>query len=513
MTSRDRWIQATAATALITALVGGTAGYGLRFRTDTYRRDLEQRLSLFFQLPTEVGRVEPHTLHSRVFRDVRIWLPDRRDRVFDCPLAIWTQAPGGRASGLQLDLVGGTLSIGSEQWLPEDYRRVLRAAFTRNLADLDLRLVRFQGVDFAWPRRGARLTAEHVTGQVVFDGQRRGEAMLVASSLNGVRVAEPVHIFALVRPEEDDFLPEVRLTVPKLPIATLQLDQPLRAPVHSGRFEGTIVYRQHGEAETVHVSGRAEGLALRELTAGAPFGPIDGWLQLRIEDSTIAGSPPVLESIRLSGQLDDLAIGPLLQRAGYRGVDGRAAVRIDQLHLQGSQVRELSAGGRLGGVSLEPLTGALGRGVIRGDLSVLLNSLRITDDQIATLDADLQVRPPRNSPGTIDREMLLNTFTRLIGVSLPEQILPEKIEYAQIGAKLLANRGRLRVLGRVGPHGRAILVLRLLGQEVPVPPPTETFSIQPVLDDMQLRLRRLNRETIRRWWWSPPPSQPASRTS
>ncbi len=506
MTARDRLLQAISLTVIVTAMLGTTAGYGLHFRTQGYRRNVEARLSDFFQLPTEVGRVEPHTLHSRVFRDVRIWLPGRRDRIFFCPTAVWRQAGRGPVPDLYLELNGGTLAIGSEQWLPEDYRRVLRSAFTRNLADLNMRLVEFHGMDLVWPRRDGRLTAENVSGRIVFDDHHRGEATLVSQSLNGYKVVDPVHIHALVRPTEEDFLPEVRLTFPRLPLASLNLDRLLGKPVRSGQFGGTITYHQRGLAEDVRLSGQAEGLELRELTAGAAFGPTEGRISLRIDDARIEDSPPRLTHIRFGARIEGLDLGPLARRAGYPEISGRAGIVVHQAHVEGRRLREFSAGGRIEGVPVEGLTRRLGQGIIRGNLSVRLNALRIIDDRIASLDADVEVVPPRGRPGTIDREFLLGTIRGMIGLQVPEQMLPPRIEYARIGAKLLINEGRLRLFGLVGPGRTAIIVLRLLGQDVPIPAPTDTFSIQSVLDRIQSRARDVDLETLKTWWRSPPPA-------
>ncbi|MGB9623365.1 MAG: hypothetical protein ACPMAQ_00745, partial [Phycisphaerae bacterium] len=132
--------------------------------------------------------------------------------------------------------------------------------------------------------------------------------------------------------------------------------------------------------------------------------------------------------------------------------------------------------------------------------------------QIAALDADIDVGPPAGHAGTIDRQLLLGTFKDLLGLNLPEQLLPERIEFARIGAKVLVNEGRLRLLGTAGENRDALVVLRLLGQDIPIPAPTETFSIRSVLDRMQARARGVDLETLKRWWRGPgAPGRPASR--
>ena len=517
MGARNRFIPALLVALLGSAMLWGTLGYAAYFRSDCYRRRTAARLARFFQLPVEIGRVEPYTFHGRVFRDVSIWLPDRRDRVFFCPAAIWREAgPSGRPD-IFLDLAGGTLTIGSESWLPEDYRYILRSALTENLSRVSLRRVLLHGMELVWPKGSGRLVAEGVTGEIAFHDNQHGDATFVSRRLNGCEVTEPIHIYARVQPGQDDFLPEVQLTVPRLPIATLKLDRLLGSPIRTGYFDGRITYHQREGAEYVQLSGQADGLELRELTQHAPFGPLAGRLTLRIEDAHIAALPKSgLESIRFNGRVEELDLGALAAWAGYPGIAGRANLIVYQAFLEGRRLREFSAGGRIDAVRLEQITRLLGRGEIRGDLTIRLNAVRIVDDQIAALDADIDVVPPAGGAGTIDRQLLLGTFKDLLGLSLPEQLLPERIEFARIGAKVLANEGRLRLLGTAGENRDAMLVLRLLGQDIPIPAPTETFSIRSVLDRMQARARGVDLETLKRWWRSPgaasrPASEPAWR--
>lgn len=517
MGTRNRLIPALAIAFVISGVLWGTAGYALYFRTEHYRHKVETELADFFRLPVQLGRVEPNTLHSRVFRDVTIWLPNRRDRVFSCPTATWRESGSGSKPDVYLDLADGVLSIGSEFWLPEDYRRVLRSAFSRDIDRINLRQVLFHGMRLVWPKGRTRIVADDVTGEIVFDDKHRGEATFVSRCLNDHPTSEPIHIYALVRPREEEFLPEVHLTVPKLPISVLNLDQLVNAPIRTGEFEGRIIYRQHGTAEDVQLSGQADGLELRELTEHAPFGPVAGRLSLRIEDAQIAALPEAgLKSIRFSGRVQGLDFGPLAKRAGYPEIVGHANLIVYQAFLDEGHLRELSAGGRIEGVPLAGITRRLGRGSLQGELLLRINALRIVDDQIASLDADVDITPPKGHAGTIDRELLLGTFKGLIGMSLPEQMFPEQIEYARMGAKLFVHDGRLRLLGSVGPGRQAMILLRLLGQDIPIPAPTETFSIQSLIDRAQAGARNVDLETIRRWWRSPPTatqpnSQPTTR--
>ena len=513
MTFRSRAVLAAAMTSAATAVVGGTLAYALYFRTDAYRRDVEARLTDFFQLPTEVGRIEPHTFRSRVFRDVRIWLPDRRDGIFTCPVAVWTRSRSADHAGVLLDLNGGRLSIGSDRWLPEDYRRVLRSAFSKNLADLNIRQVNLNGMDLIWPRSDASLTAEKVTGRIIFDGNRQGRATLITQSLNGREVAAPIHIFARLAPGEDDFLPEVRLSVPDMPIAALNLDRVLRAPIATGRFEGTITYRQRGPVEDIEITGEADNLDLGELTARVPFGPIEGRVSVRIDGARIRDG--LLESLRFSGRLDQLVLGPLARRAGYPEITGRLYLRVLEAQLEDRRLLKLTATGRIESVSLDAFTRRLGRGMVRGDLAVRLNAVQIVDEKLTALDADFDVQPSPGRPGTIDRELLVGALRELIGSQVLqslEKLLPERISYAHIGGKVLAQNGRIRILGasRDGRHD-SLITLRVLEQEIPLAAPTRTFPVQSLLDAVGAQARGIDLRALRNWWTTDSRPAPTSR--
>src|SRR5262245_48624099 len=85
--------------ALVGTSIGGTAWYGFRLRSEAYRRRVTEHLSQFFDLPCDVGRIRGRTFSSRLFEDVDIWLPDRRDRVFSCKQAVWQEnKTNGRVS-------------------------------------------------------------------------------------------------------------------------------------------------------------------------------------------------------------------------------------------------------------------------------------------------------------------------------------------------------------------------------------------------------------------------------
>jgi hypothetical protein len=510
MTVRARLLTAAATAVLLSGILSVSAGYGLYYRSDTYRHDIEAGLTDFFGLPVEVGRVEAHTLRSRVFRDVSMWLPDRRDRICSIPVALWMERGGGPTPDLQLDLTGGSIAIGSAQWQTEDYWRVLRAAFTRNLTRVNLRQVRLNGIELTWPQM--RITAERVTGRIDFDDKHDGTATLVTDSLNGHKVADPIHIQARLEPAADDFVREVRLTVPPLPLQSLQLDSLLGTAVTSGQFQGTIAYRQNGGTQTIQIAGNADGINLRELTGRIPFGPIEGRAGLRIEEAELQVRPQRdLRKIHFAAKVDDLELGPLLQRAGYPNVRGRTQLSVDDALIADGEIRQLLARGELRDCPMESLTRQLGAGVITGTLRVKLDSLQILNDELSALNATLDVLPMKGRPGTIERRLLLGVLRESLGLPIPrelESMIPEQIEYSQMGGKLFVENGQLRVFGSAASDHQSVVTLRLLGQDFPIPPPKGAISLASVQRHVRTRARAVDFDQFKRWWLT---TAPASR--
>lgn len=509
MTSRERLVVAVAIALVLGGVLGISLGVGMYYRSDRYRHNIECELTEFFALPIEVGRVEAHTFRSRVFRDITIWLPDRRDRICSIPAAVWSEGANGSRTDLFLDLTSGTITIGSQQWLHEDYWKVLRATFTKNLTDVNLRQVRLNGMNLIWQNPRVRLSAENVTGRILFDKERRGEATLIAESLNGGKVAEPIHIFARVDPAADDFLPEMRLTVPTLPLSSLRLDGLIGSDAKNGRFQGTIAYFQRGQSQDVLISGQVDDLELRELTGRIPFGPLDGRVSLRIDDANLQILPErSLRSMRFAGQILGLEIAPLARRAGLNNLTGIARLSVHNGVIENGRVQEMLAGGQIARVPMEPLTRQLGEGIVRGDLNVDLYSLRVVSDEIVSLDAVAEVSPPK-AGGTIDRKLLLGVVRDSIGLTIPENLqslLPERIEYTRMGARLFVKDGRLHVLGSSSGKDPAMVTLRMLGQDLPIPPPSGSLDMNAILAKFKAGTREVDYQKFKKWWLTTAPA-------
>lgn len=472
-------------------ILGTTAAYGLYYRSEAYRQWVEGALVRFFGLPTDVAAIRPNTLESRLLRDIEMWLPGRRARIFHCPAAVW-DASGRVDGGTALHLYEPSITVGSEEWESHDYMAVLKASLLHDFSDLDIREVHFNDGQLAWPRHDLQIMAEGVNGIVTFDEQGRGEAVLTSQSLNGTRVAEPIRIRALIDPaNEDDFLPEVTLEVPPLPLATLGLDQVLQSRITRGSFAGRITLRQAEAADTVEISGRAEDVSLEEFTRRLEGGPLAGTVDLTIHRGMLLNRE--LCELRFDGELRDVVVDPLLQRFGLPAIGGKVNLRVDNGRLEGESVAALSLFGHWHHGSLAGLSQLLlGTPGVEGRLDVRINSLVVRDDEIASGNIDLLATPPADQPGTIDRDLLLGLLDKHLGLHLPAvvtRMLPESVEFVRGEAKLLIDGTRLQILTLPDPVGDgAILTIRIAGREMPLVRNIDhVFDLAPAIENARRR--------------------------
>ena len=123
---RRRWLLLWLLLIGVGGTLSATLGYGLYLRSGWYARRVAGRLTAFFDLPTEVGSILPLDLYGRELRDVQVWLPEKRGRVFRGNRIIWQRVPGDDGdSGYELKIRGGAFRIDSDRWGAQDYRRVL----------------------------------------------------------------------------------------------------------------------------------------------------------------------------------------------------------------------------------------------------------------------------------------------------------------------------------------------------------------------------------------------------
>ena len=465
---RRRRVAAAWGTWLVVAgVLTATVCHALYYRSDLYRRRLQAELGEFFGLPVEVGGVAPHSFTARQLKDVRVWLPEKRDLIFRCPLIVWDTAVPTEGGNIAIEIRRPVWMLGSEAWGSRDYMRVLQAGLRHNFQAARVGEVHLQQARLEWLWPGCPLYAEDVEGKLVFDRQGKGRANLECRRFNGYATSIPIQISARVDPQADDLIPEVALVVPDLPVAALGLDQMLQSRLTQGVFAGTIKLHQSPQGDRIVFSGRAGRVRLEEWTKRVPGGAISGLLDLTIEEAVLQDRQ--LRELRFRGEAGQLAIDSLLDQFGWPRMGGTAHLHVLDAHVTNSTVARLHVSGRWDGGSLDNLCRELlGKTGLQGRLRARINALIVENNQIVSGDVELSGEPANGKPGTIDRALLLEAFERMFGLSLPKQLLPERVEYSQMGVRILISRQEIRVLSGQGPAGPAVITTRVFGQDLPL---------------------------------------------
>jgi len=156
---------------------------------------------------------------------------------------------------------------------------------------------------------------------------------------------------------------------------------------------------------------------------------------------------------------------------------------------------------------LEEWLQLLGHGSATGRLIIRVNNLDIVDDRIRSADIEINALPPPDAPGTIDRDLLLEAAEKAFDFSwppsLPRELLPEKVEYAQLGMRLLIRDNLLRVLGTHGSDGDTILTIKVLGAPIGVvKEQPETIDLGPFIESLLAGARGYDPAHMRDWWRS-----------
>lgn len=452
---------------VVGGVITASVCHGLYHQSAAYARKVEADLGRFFGLPVEVGGVTPHSFTAKRFIDVRIWLPDRKDLVFSCPSILWDESGVPGTSDTAIDIYEPVWLLGSDAWEAHEYTRLLQAGLKHNFQAIRVGVVRLHQAKLEWRWPGCHLHADGVDGKLVFDSQGWGQADLVCHDFNGYVTAAPIHISAKVNPEADNLLPEVVLVMPELPLASLGIDQMLQSQVTQGQFAGTITLRQSDEGDRISLAGRATGVRLAEWTQRVPGGAIPGVLNLTIEEVVVKDRQ--FQELRFRGEASEVGIDGPLARFGWPGIGGTAQLRVFEAILAPDAVRRLSLNGRWDGGSLNTLAQRLlGRTGIEGRLRARINMLVIENNEMVNGDIELSAEPPDGKPGTIERSLLVEAFERVFGLSLPVSMLPQRVEYVQMGMRILADRSEVRILSGQGPAGPALITVRILGQDLPL---------------------------------------------
>lgn len=489
-------------------LVGGsitwTASYAYNLRSDVYRRKVQEDLTSFFELPCEVGRIRGRTFSSRTFEDVVIWLPNQRDRVFSCKDAIWQENESDGVESNELKLISGMLAIRSDRWVKEDYRRVLESSLGHDFEDLKLVNVDMEGFEISFERGDFRLSCRDTSGSIDFSDPKSGVARLHAYELNGRPIAQGVQIHARFIPQGGVQVSELLLTVPKIPLVAMGIGPLLGGNhVEHGEFAGSLQYIDHAERPEVWMQGELADVELAELTRSVAWGPLEGRFSVNVDAARVSGE--VVTHFRGKGRIEHLQLAPFARLFGQDELAGDASINLDAVDLAVGHIERLRLSGSVTGITLEDWLRPWGRGSATGRLSVRINNLDIVDDNIKSADVEVVVVPPPGQSGTIDRELLLSAAQDALSFTwpsaVPQSLLPESVEYAEFGMRLLVRDNKLRILGTHGPSGNTILTIKVGGMAFGVvKEEPESIDLTPRIAALREKAVRYNPDRVREWW-------------
>ncbi|HOO16102.1 MAG: hypothetical protein KBH81_09705 [Phycisphaerae bacterium] len=444
-----------------------SGGYAWYYRSDRYRRQCVADLSAALGLPCDIGRVLPRARCCREYNDVAVWLPDRRDKVLSCPRALLTRlndAADERA--YEMRLLGGACEISTRTWLREDYRRVVESGLRLGFAPDGPRQIIIQGMDLRFIRDDFVALLEDATGSVTFDSHERGRASIQCRSLNGYASPESITLTMRFSPLDGGVqIDELTLHAPNLPLNVLGLGALTGLLIESGRFSGQLAYSEADGRRRVTLAGRCYDLSLPECTAGFAS---PGWRgagrEIQLQELTFIDGRPV--RLRFSGALTGMVLGDLLAPCGMQAADGQTDLRIAAAELSPRGIDRLVASGKCGNISLRALSERCAAGRVSGRATLVITDLTIRDNHLASLDAEFHVEDGPE-PKWIEGRLLTNLLGRILDIELPP-VLPERIEYTQLGARLEVRDEVLYLFGTHGTRGKTILTGKVMEHEIPL---------------------------------------------
>jgi hypothetical protein len=482
----------------VTGSIGATIAYALHLHGSGFRTRLAGEIGAWLGMDVRIGCVLPRSLDSRALADVYVTLPGDSREVFHCMRAVWTEEVIESRLRRILDVREGFAVVGADEWSPSHYRRVLEGSIGHDYSAVGLEEVRLHDIELRFVHPVFGFSAGVSTGMVFFDPDGRGRATLDCARLNGVTATKPVNIRALFHAGTPVRIDEVRVQVPVLPLATLGLDDLLGGPTAHGRFGGSITYQQEGGAETIDVEGSLAEVELAELTRGHRPRPIRGRIDAELQSARLVGRS--LDQLALRGRVSELALGDLIPALAPGGADPTITLDIERLRWSSDRIDALKAAGEGRGIDLGAVSALLGQGRITGTVRFTISSLVVVDDELQSAELEIRVVPPRDAAGTIDRTLLAAVARRLLGYD-PSSVLPEEIEYAELGARVRLQGGRVRIHGTHGPGERTLMTVKLLGRPMPlIVEPNEWFDVSAYTRDLSTRLATVDPAAVRAWW-------------
>ena len=501
---RRRKILLAIVIVLVLGSLGSTIGYALHLHSRSLRERITAELCAQLGLDLDIRSITPLSFSSRRFDDIAVRLPDRADEIANVGRAVWRSDVSDSGESFALDIADGWLLTGAGHWTPQDYQMLLKSGFGHDFAALHLTEVNVQRIDLRWRHANFVMTAPAANGAIYFDERGKGRAVLTVYQLNDTPVTEPIHVSAWFTPGEGMTFQKAELRMGAIPLRALGLDRLLGCPVSAGTFAGHIGYRDATAPPwKMEVGGSLSGARLEELTNRVIGGPFSGTVDVNIDRAVFAPGADghtKLRSLRFGGKLHDLRVAQFAALFREPALNGRIDLAIHQAEFDNPDLKYARLSGKATEVSLEALTRLLGYGVVTGQLEVRLNALAVVDNVIQFADVELIALPPEDGPAYIDKTALVTLGERAFGVNL-EPVLPERVEYVRMGAKLLLDREGLRIRGTHGPKNRTILTIKLFDREVGIlRKPDRVYPMKDLIALLRAHPKDYDAQRFINWW-------------
>lgn len=506
---RYRFWMLLAAFCLTLGPLLGTAGYGLYLRSSLHADRIAQHVSTFLGVPVQIGSVVPLDTTSQSFAEVAVWLPGEFAPLFYCQQATMSLNSQGL---IEMELRDGQIRANTDAWNQGTLTAVLQTAFGHDFQKARVSTIKLINMEILCRRGQTVLRARGATGRIDLAG-KDSRIDILCRSLNGQTAAGPISIRCRLQCGQHPLIEHLSLSAEKLPIEALLAAKQDKATdgqhnpsvttqpreqttdneqrSSTGWITAEISYHQKTSPNAsgrIEVAGELSQVDLAAITARFSREPLAGTLSCAIDKAVFDADG--LRSAQGHMHVDDLQIGNVLAAAGWPRTEGVATLDLREVRIEDGQVKALLAGGELHDVDLEPVLRKACGGTITGRLSAEITKVRVLDNRLDEVAAQLRMVPPADG-GTVDQAVLAAALQRVSGIELPA-ILPEKIAYTDLGARLRGADNDLYIQGIAGPDDEYLLVADVPPAPIPlIAQPAEPLSLQPLQEFIASRLDSL----------------------
>lgn len=486
---RRRLALAACAIALLPPL--GIAAFGLWIRSATYRTGLERRITHRLALPVTIEKMSPIGIRGRSLSGVRAIRPETGELILEAKSAEWLPAGGAKH---QLVLKDGFVLVGSSEWRREDYEALAGTSLGQDFENLDLASIRLEEMDLAFSVGGASLRAESAAGLLQFD-RGLGSGTVQASTIGGAKLTAPAVIRAKFIPRNPVVFQEASITVPRIELADLAVQDLLGSAANQGTFEGTASYSADALGAKSSITGSLRGGALAEWTGMLPPGPIRASLDVDLANLEIVEGR--VQSGTLTGRIDELHLSDVVPSLAAGDEPAVAYVDLSNLRFEEGRLAALDAAANCRNVSLQALTSLLGQGEVTGVAELDVSSLVIDQSGIRSADIRIEAFAQEGKPATISREFLKSVAQRTLGLDI-DTLLPAELPYRRIGARLIVTENVLTLRGTHGTAGDVLVTVDIYGRPFELlRAPRRTYDLRQRIDEARATLSTIPPETKR----------------